>query len=101
MFTAVIGTPGNKYAKDIIKKYSQSGSETPNAEKSKKDTVNQELKNMKNVKEFNTLFTNMYNGDEDKLFMKLYSNVADDPKLQKAFFDAIKANLKKYPDGIV
>jgi hypothetical protein len=25
MFTAVIGTPGNKYAKDIITKYSQSG----------------------------------------------------------------------------
>jgi hypothetical protein len=27
MFTAVIGTPGNKYAKDIISKYSQGGND--------------------------------------------------------------------------
>ena len=75
-------------------------SDTPKDAKSKKAAFNQELKNMKNVKDFDALFTKMWNGDEDKLFMNLY-HLVEDPKLQKAFFDAIKANLKKYPDGIV
>jgi hypothetical protein len=38
LMTAISGNPGNKYAKDIISKYSQSGtSDAPKAEKSKYD----------------------------------------------------------------
>ena len=65
-----------------------------------KDEINQELINIKNPKELQKLIINMYNGDEEKLFMKLYTNV-DDPIVHKAFFDAIKKELKRYPDGII
>jgi hypothetical protein len=65
-----------------------------------KDEINQELINIKNPKEFQKLIINMYNGDEEKLFMKLYTNM-NDPKVHKAFFDAIKKELKRYPDGII
>jgi hypothetical protein len=65
-----------------------------------KDEINQQLINIKNPKELEKLIINMYNGDEEKLFMRLYTNV-NDPKVHKAFFDAIKKELKRYPEGLV
>jgi hypothetical protein len=84
----------------ITIKHKKMFNESVNEGRMGKAVINQELKNMKSVKDFDALFTKMWNGDEDKLFMSLY-HLVEEPKLQKAFFDAIKANLKKYPDGIV
>jgi hypothetical protein len=84
----------------IVVKHKMKFNESVNEGRMGKAVINQELKNMKSVKDFDALFTKMWNGDEDKLFMSLY-HLVEEPKLQKAFFDAIKANLKKYPDGIV
>lgn len=83
--------------KDAIQKFND---DSVNEGRLGKVVINQELKNMKTVKDFDTLFTKMWNMDEDKLFMSLY-HLVEEPKLQKAFFDAIKASLKKYPDGVV
>jgi hypothetical protein len=65
-----------------------------------KDTINQSLKDVKNPKELGMLVKNMWNADEEKLFMRLYLNVVDS-KLEKALFDAVKEELKRYSDGLV
>ena len=65
-----------------------------------KDEINQQLINIKNPKELGMLVKNMWNADEEKLFMRLYLNVVDS-KLEKALFDAVKEELKRYSDGLV
>ena len=65
-----------------------------------KNEINQELINVKNPKELDMLFRNMENAGEEKFFARLYHN-STNPKLQKAFFDAIKTELKRYPEGLV
>ena len=62
-----------------------------------KDEINQSLKDVKNPKELGMLVKNMWNADEEKLFMRLYFNVVDS-KLEKAMFDAVKAVLKQYDE---
>jgi hypothetical protein len=65
-----------------------------------KDEINQQLINIKNPKEIGMLVKNMWNADEENLFMRLYLNVVDS-KLEKALFDAVKEELKRYSDGLV
>jgi hypothetical protein len=65
-----------------------------------KDEINQSLKDVKNPKELGMLVKDMWNADEEKLFMRLYLNVVDS-KLEKAMFDAVKGELKRYSDGLV
>ena len=65
-----------------------------------KDEINQQLINIKNPKELGMLVKNMWNADEENLFMRLYLNVVDS-KLEKALFDAVKEELKRYSDGLV
>ena len=64
------------------------------------DKINQSLKDVKNPKELGMLVKNMWKADEEKLFMRLYLNVVDS-KLEKAMFDAVKEELKRYSDGLV